>query len=531
MKLMSKRAGKPFLELSGTSLRFGGRLLFRNTHWALCRGQHWALVGPNSSGKTLLARALAGEVPVVRGEIVYRFRLLDGRTPEEAVAHISFEQQKAVAGDDPPSMRWLTDTDADTVSVREFLSQDHVEEINPFEVLERPARSAAAFNRRVRQTLRLLQIDRLQHQSLRSLSNGEMRKTLLARALLRRPRLLILDDPFSGLDAQFRHHLKQILATLMKAGKVHLLLITGRCEDLPSGITHLMFVDRCRLVAQGRIRPMLADPRVRDLHLDGGSPRARPAPQHLSRALCPGKAEGEVLVSLEQATVRYGRHAILEGISWTIRRGENWALVGPNGSGKSTLLSLIIGDHPQVYANQVFLFGRRRGTGESVWQLKRRIGFISPELHLHFPAEQTCLQTVLSGFHDSHGLFGHPTRSQIRAAGSCLAAFGLFGVSGKLLGSLSAGLQRMTLLARALVKSPELLILDEPCQGLDFKHRMMFLRAVEGLLRKNLTTIIYVTHRRDEIPAGIRRIMRLRNTRMIGSNRLHSQCQKNALDV
>ena len=216
-----------------------------------------------------------------------------------------------------------------------------------------------------------------------------------------------------------------------------------------------------------------------------------------------------VLARLRNATVRYGNTVILRNINWTIRAGESWALLGPNGSGKTTLLSLILGDNPQVYTNDIVLFGRQRGSGESVWDIKRHIGWVSPELHLHFNTSATCFEVVASGFHDTVGLFQSPTARQRTAARRCLKRFQHVAYAGRPLFSVSAGLQRMVLLARALVKQPRLLILDEPCQGLDAAHRDSFVRAVDTLIRGRTVTIIYVTHRPDEIPPSITRVLRL----------------------
>ena len=215
------------------------------------------------------------------------------------------------------------------------------------------------------------------------------------------------------------------------------------------------------------------------------------------------------LVRLRRATVRYGDKVILHDINWTIRVGENWALLGPNGSGKTTLLSLILGDNPQVYTNDIVLFGRARGGGESVWDIKRHIGWLSPELHLHFNAAATCFEVVASGFHDTVGLFEPATARQRTAARRCLDQFQLLAFADRPLFSLSAGLQRMVLLARALVKRPRLLILDEPCQGLDSAHRDSLVRAVDALIRAGAVTVIYITHRPDEIPPSITHVLRL----------------------
>jgi molybdate transport system ATP-binding protein len=492
---MARIVSPVFVELAGASLRVGDRLMFRNTHWTFRRGEQWALVGPNGSGKTLFASALTGAVPIVGGE----FSL-----PTGAVEHVSFEQQKSVAGDAPAAARWFSIEEEAAPQVDELLSQDSVEDINPFEVVARSRAAARAFARHQRRVVRLLGIGPLLRQPVPSLSNGEMRKVLLARSLLRRPQLLILDDPFAGLDERFRRHLKEILEKLMCRRSAHVLLIATHPDELPRGITHLLRVERCRVVEQGRFTRR----RGRESLAAASETLALPPLPHprttASRAVGPADPE---LVRLSGVTVRYGGRTILENIDWVVRRGESWALLGPNGSGKSALLSLIIGDNPQAYANDVRVFGRRRGDGESVWALKRRIGWVSPELHLHFPETQTCLEAVLSGFDDAAGCYHRPTGRQRKIASRWLASFGLTGCAERSFGSLSAGWQRMTLLARALVKRPDLLVLDEPCQGLDAAHRQRFIRTVEVLLRH--TTAIYVTHRRDEIPVGIKHVLRL----------------------
>jgi molybdate transport system ATP-binding protein len=495
--------------MAGVSLRFGDRPVFHKTDWAFARNQQWAVVGENGSGKSLFARALAGKLPVVHGEIRYHFRLR-GRyrwRPEAAVAQVSFEQQKLYAGNAPSAARWFSLENENAATVRQFLSKDSVEDLNPFEVIRRSRASVAAFASRLRRVLGLLAIASLLDRTLLSLSNGEMRKVLLARALLRRPRLLVLDDPFTGLDVAFRAHLKAILEALMRHRSFHLLLIVSHPDELPRGITHVLCVDRCEVVAQGPRSAMLKHPRVRRLF----GTAARRAVRRLPTAAAAGRrvATAAELVRLEDVTVRYGQQAILHNVDWTVRRGEHWAVLGPNGSGKSTLLSVIIGDHPQAYANKVRVFGRQRGSGEDIWSLKRRIGHVSPELHLHFPATQGCLETVVSGLHDTNGCLQPITPRQSRVARRCLARLGLADCEERTLGSLSAGMQRMVLLARALVKSPDLLVLDEPCQGLDLAHRVQFLKAVESLIAAGVSTVIYVTHRQDEIPRGVRRVLRL----------------------
>jgi molybdate transport system ATP-binding protein len=520
------------------------------------RHEHWAIIGANGSGKTLLADALRGGLPLVRGELRYHFRPLPGLTREEAIGHVSFEDRKADVHDTVVQSRWNSLEEEGALLVRDFLSYERVMKINPFEVTRRHGKARSQFERRMRRAVGLLQVAPLLDRGLISLSNGERQRVQLARALSHPMRLLILDEPFAGLDAATRGHFHALLERLMET-PLRVLLITTRVEDLPRHITHLLCIARCRVVAAGRRAAILSLARVKQLfsaakagtkrrpqrvQAAGGrradisvrrNARTRyvsrtfeavtPAPhfcgQECPRAVSVGSkrrrrwqdSPGLELVRLRNITVRYGNTFILRDINWTIRAGESWALLGPNGSGKTTLLSLILGDHPQVYTNDVVVFGWQRGSGESVWDIKRHIGWVSPELHLHFNDAATCIEVVASGFFDTVGLFQPLSARQRAAARSWLARFQLLEFAHRPLFSLSAGLQRMVLLARALVKKPRLLILDEPCQGLDSAHRNLFVEAVDALIRAGTATVAYVTHRQDEIPRSIHRVLRLRN--------------------
>ncbi len=504
---------RPFLKLAGVSIRTNERLVFRNTDWTFTRDQNWALVGANGSGKTLLARAIAGELPVIKGEIRYGFRVPPGGIPEDKIVLVTFEQQRALAGEAPPAARWFSMEQDEALPVEQFLSQDSVEEVNPFEIRTRPPKAALYFERYRKKVVDLLKIEPLMEHSLTSLSTGEMRKILLARALLKRPRLLILDDVFTGLDFRYRIQLRDVLEQLIDQGDTRILLIAPGPAELPHGITHILCVDHCRVTAQGPRRIMMRHPRVQKL-FDSGKIRPVRTRSHFLPGHLHSKGKSE-LVRMEKVSVQYDGNPILSNINWTITRGESWALMGPNGSGKSTLLSLIDGDNPQAYANDIYLFGRRRGSGESVWNLKKRIGWISSELHLHFPEDQTCFETVISGFQDSDSCYRAPSPQQRKIAQNLLAQFGIGQFSRNSFGSISTGIQRMTLLARALVKSPDLLLLDEPCQGLDIAHRTMFLSIIESLLRIADTTIVYVTHVSEEIPKGLRKVLYLKDGRIL----------------
>lgn len=494
---------KAFLQLEGVSLKLDGSIVLRDIAWTFSRGQQWAVIGPNGSGKTLLARAIAGELPLASGEIRYGFGMSRGRLPEDRIALVSFGRQKILAGEDPAAIRWFALEQEASSPVSWFLSQDRIEEINPFEVNPPLRQSRTAYSRLQKKVVRLLEIEPLLNRRLPSLSNGEMRKVILAQALLKKPQLLIIENVFTGLDSEYREHLRRVLERLLGQGAPRFVLTSADPASLPRGITHVLCLDRGAVIAQGKKNSVLKDARV----LKTLRPKLpRTANGHSTRCTA---GNGEELVRMENVSVRYGRKTILSGINWTVRRGESWALTGPNGSGKSTLLSLINGDNPQAYSNAVYLFGRRRGSGESVWDLKKRIGWVSPELHLHFPEDQTCYETVLSGFRDVSSRFGTGNARQRAAAREMLSRFGLAHCARVPFGSVSEGVQRMVLLARALVKAPDLLLLDEPCQGLDIRHREAFLCSMESLMRGTVSTIIYVSHLKDEIPLGITKTLHL----------------------
>jgi molybdate transport system ATP-binding protein len=218
-------------------------------------------------------------------------------------------------------------------------------------------------------------------------------------------------------------------------------------------------------------------------------------------------ARQDPIVELHNVTVSHGGRSILRDVTWTVRAGERWAAVGPNGSGKTTLLSLLCGDHPQAYSNDVRLFGRRRGTGESVWDVKRQVGLVSPEFHLYFTEPLTADRAAATGFFDA--VVGHPTTpAQDAAVRGLFEAFGIAHLAGRPFRQLSTGEQRLVLLVRALVKRPPLLILDEPFQGLDADTMQRVRDWLDAHLGAD-QTLLFVSHHEDEIPPSVTRRLRL----------------------
>jgi molybdate transport system ATP-binding protein len=505
------RAGdpqRPFLSLRNATFRLGDRLVFPQTNWMFHSNDQWAVLGTNGSGKSLLADAVRGKLPLVEGELRYDFHAPPGLSAEEAIGYVSFESRKAEIHGEVAQSRWNSLEEEGALRVRDFLSYERVMDVNPFEVTERHQRDQPRFERRLREASRLLGIAPFFERSLLSLSNGERQRVELARVLCHPLRLLILDEPFAGLDSSARAHFHRVLDHMMQT-PLRVMLITTREEDLPRQISHILRVDDCRLIEAGTKR------QCSRTQLPIGTPHSRLP--NIGRRKPARIGAPDDLVNLRDVTVRYGDTTILRNVSWRIRATESWALLGPNGSGKTTLLSLILGDNPQAYQNHVEVFGQPRGEGESIWELRQRIGWVSPELHLHFNDVVTCGDVVASGFHGTIGVFEPLTQPQRAAVRRWLKQFDLLDYERMPLYGMSAGLQRMALLARALVRSPPLVILDEPCQGLDPAHRAMFIQTVDGLICRGSVTVIYVTHRRDEIPPSIKRVLRLKAGRVISS--------------
>lgn len=496
-------SGRPILELRRATFRLDDRLVFPNTDWTFRRGEHWLVLGPTGAGKSVFCRALRGELPLVAGTADCRLPAAPGRIPEEAIAYLAAEHWTYDPAAGAPA-RWFSLDCEQSPRVADVLSWKSVEEINPFEIVRRRRMEVVRWERRSRSIVRALDVAPLLAKPLLALSNGERRKIALARALMRAPKILVLDDPFAGLDAACRRHLRELLDRLLRRRAIALVLVGADPADWPRGLTHALSIDRFRIAAQGPLARLRRAPAVARLLRGAAPPPAAPRARTASRTAAPG-AE---LVRFRDVRIGWGDVRILDHVDWTVRAGESWAIVGPNGSGKSSLLSFVVGDNPLVYANEVRLFGRRRGTGESIWDVQRRIGRVSPEFQAAFDPALTGLETVLTGFRDATTLCARPTARQIAAARGWLRRLGLAPLAGRVFGRLSAGEQRLLLLARALVKSPRLLVLDEPCQGLDRVHRRRFVAEVDRRIRRG-ATVLYVTHRRDEIPAAIRHVLRL----------------------
>jgi molybdate transport system ATP-binding protein len=510
-KRKSRRtASREFLALENASVRLGDRIVFRGTNWTWRAGEQWAMLGPDGAGKSLLIQALLGHVPLVEGDLRGPYLTCESAASPitENIAHVSPETQRCVAIQESSfyQSRWHSGAGEGLRTVEQFLSQESVEERNPFEVGVRDG-NRREFLRRQSRFVRWLGISGLLSRKLVHLSNGELRKALLVHAVLKAPCLLILEDPFAGLDAATRRVLHRVIARVMRGGMC-VLVATSRPEEIPTSASHLLVIDQHQVIAQGPVDHMLRvwrerfrtpAAKLRTL----GSRKPKPSPPENS------PLEAEPLVEFRNVSVMHGAKQILRDITWTLRRGECWALFGRNGAGKTTLLNLIQGDHPQIYAQSVRLFGQSTDSTQRLWQMRGCMGWMSPELHQHYPGDWETLDVVCSGFFNTVGLYEPCSRSKRNAARHCLMELGLAAHAPEPFGQLSFGQQRLVLLARAAVKRPRLLILDEPCQGLDATQRLTVLAAVDRVVAQTGASLIFVTHHANEVPRCITHLLRL----------------------
>ncbi|HEX2995375.1 MAG TPA: ATP-binding cassette domain-containing protein [Anaerolineales bacterium] len=507
---------KPLLSVENITLKPNDHQCFAGTQWCIHDDEQWALIGPTGAGKSLLVNALCRRVAILQGQILYFFDgVLSGRPylQRGEIVVVSAEAQRELLQQHAGyhQARWQSMEGEGAPTVAELLSWQSIEYVSPYDTTHSTI-DETAYARRRTQAVELLGIGHLLDRKITYLSNGEGRKVLLARALVQAPKLLILDDPFGGLDNASRQTLARVLTAILAEGKQRLLLVTSRQEEISEGITHVLGVAGCQVVMQDTKATVLSSSFARQVL--GVNSQAIPSAPRLPAMNWQTLPPGTPLIELQHVNVKYHGATVLHDITWTMKQGEHWAVRGSNGAGKSTLLSLILGDNPQAYANDLKLFGRQRGSGESIWEIKRRIGWVAPELNFFYQSQNTCQMVVCSGFFDSIGLYREVTSIQAQTAATWMRAVGIESLAGRSFQAISIGEQRLVLLARALVKHPSLLVLDEPCQGLDAAHRAQIIRLLNTLCEQTPVSLLYVTHHADELPQAITHVLELEQGRI-----------------
>lgn len=419
-----------------------------------------AVVGLNASGKTMLAERLRREYS------------------SDSVRYVAFCDSYGTSTDRGYYLqqRWNQhDIDSETPSVADVIERSFL-----LSGSDTPERRELQ-----RSLIDTLGIGSLLNQYIIALSSGELRKVQMLKTLMARPRVIILDNPFIGLDTEARQLLNELLLQLKKQGIKVYLLVSRRSEI-----------------------PEFADEIIWTTPEEDFNKTPLSTHVYKRRDDANGVNSTEV-IRLNDVTVGYSGHTILDRLSWTVRKGEHWALTGRNGSGKSTLLSLICADNPQSYACDISLFGHQRGSGESIWDIKRNIGYVSPEMHRSYQRDIPALNIVASGIKDTIGLYVKPTAQEKELCQQWMSRFGIDELADRSFMRLSSGEQRLLLVCRAFVKSPALLVLDEPMHGLDLVNQQKVKDIIDEYCEAPQHTLIMVTHYEEELPQCIDHRLRL----------------------
>lgn len=430
---------------------------------------YWVVIGSNGSGKTAFSLVLEGSIPAYSGEYQNQFR---------RISLLSFEKQQRILE------QTFKERNNDMVSPDDFGKKARQTILNGTEN-----------HKLCEEYAEYLHITKLLERPFMQLSTGESRKVLLAQALVSEPDLLILDEPFEGLDYQSVQDWMRLLDKLSE--KMALVLIVNRFSDIPSAAKKIAILDNLELILQGERQHIAQQSIFQQLQyaenaIDVALPESAAPPIKLP--------ENQPHFELRNVTVQYGDKVILNQLSWLVEPHQHWWIKGPNGAGKSTLLSLITGDHPQAFSNHVILFGKQRGSGETIWDIKSKIGYVSSQLHMDYRVNSSALDVILSGFFDSIGVYQQvPDALRIKAM-QWLSRLNLTALAKKPFRSLSWGQQRLLLITRAMVKHPPVLILDEPLQGLDGVNRKLVKSFIDQLVKNSQTQLLFVSHQDQDAP-------------------------------
>lgn len=484
---MTAGLGAPLVTLDDVDVRLWGRALLQGVCFSLRQGESWAVFGANGAGKSTLLRLLRGEAwphPTSRGRRLFH---LDGEPTEspigarERIALVSAEAQDAYLRRD-----WA-------VPVEDVIRSGFTDGVWSGGPLP------ADGERRVDAALGALGLGGLRRRTMVEVSTGEARRALLARALAPGPRALLLDEFVNGLDAGSRAWMLDAVSALARRG-TPTVLATHRPEEVVPEAGHAAILEGGRIVRTGPRDEVEAAWRS-----SVPAPSARPpipAPARRTSGTPLFEVRGDVLVD--------GRR-VLRGLDWMLRRGESWAVRGPNGAGKSTFLRLLLGEEHLAPGGRIQRLDL--GTSADVREVRARVGLVAPDLQARHRGDATGLEVALSGFPGSIGLGEEPTAAQRAAAAGWLETVGAAHLSARSIQSLSYGEMRRLLFARALVADPEVLLLDEPFNGLEPRARAEAMELVDRLCRAGRSAVL-VTHHDDEVIPSIRNELRLRDGRV-----------------
>ena len=440
-------------------------------------------MGQADSGKTELVHVLNGEMSITEGSMLMPYKRAD-----KGLLTPGYQfKNRAGIGELFYQQRFNSTMMQDVPTVQEVLNTS-AEQANP-----------GFWN--LKNVSKLLKLEHLIHEEVIKLSNGETKRLRIAILLLKNPKLLLLQDPLIGLDTNARKDFSKVLEAISASGIQ--MIMTLDYHEIPPLLSKIITMDKHQIVHSYVPNEFDTIPQARLHSLSINK-------EMLQELVLQNEPKTfDYIVKMNNVNIIYDTKQILKNINWTVKQGEKWALLGPNGSGKSTLLSLINGDNPQAYANDITLFDRKKGSGETIWETKAKIGFVSPELLHYFKTSQNCLNVVLSGLRE--GPFAKKlTPADEENAFKWMELLQIESYAKKLFKNSSIQVQRMVLLCRALIKKPSLLILDEPCQGLDRSQTENIRLIIDQISRITNITLIYVTHYQEEIPSCVNQVIELK---------------------
>lgn len=468
---------RKILSFHNVGVVMNGQVIIEELSFDIHESEHWVILGPNGSGKSTLVRALFGGVPVTAGTV--NTALL-----KQEIGSVSFEL-----------LQKMLEQEHDAVPDQNLTARAIM-------LSAVPKLPPALREQRLMEMTHQFRLQGLLKKPFQVLSTGERRKMLIVRALMKNPKLLILDEPFDGLDPSARKTLKTLIEKLFHLNMT-VILVTHRFEEISDAMSHAILIREGSAVAIGKRHDVLTEQNLKktfdhksdhesfDIVLD-----------HHGQSLDPSIP----LVDMRQVTVQYGKKIVLKDFHLKIMPGQHTAILGPNGSGKSTIVRMILGENPQAYANDIWLFGKKKGSGECVSEIKGKIGSVSDEFQLQYREEMSAFDVVLSGFFDSVGLYRKATEEQRKRVFALAKHLQMTELLNRPFRMLSYGQKRMVLLLRAMIKPPSLLIVDEPTHGLDMPNRKRILHVLQSVTKTGIT-LLMVTHHEDELVEGIVQVM------------------------
>ncbi|MDR1129392.1 MAG: ATP-binding cassette domain-containing protein [Prevotellaceae bacterium] len=503
------------LKIKNATFRKFQYTVFQDTDWEMQAGENWMIVGDSGSGKTTFLEILEGRVLKTKGEVICNFTGADagnppyfagnppyfvgnppcsaGNPPYSAgnppcfagnpsghVASVYFNDPSLNYGDFYYQQRYNASETDNVVTVRNFLK---LNDANGFPELQ------------------ALGVAHLLDTEIIKLSNGQFKKMLIVKALMKKPRLLLLDNLYTGLDRQARDYITHTVREITSLGTNVVIVADDR--HIPDSISNVMEIENFSIKRTSNRKDYIP---VR-CHRQAGLPVLPPAPEKTF----------ETAVRLDGVNIVYSNKPVVNQVKWTINHGDKWALTGPNGAGKTMLLSLIFADNPQAYSNSIILFDRKRGTGESIWDIKDKIGFVSPEMHLYFNRNKTCREIALSALSENPYRKIRVTDEIEELADNLFDYFSIAKICRDLFQHVSTGQQNIVLLIRALIKNPPVLALDEPFQGMD----CVSVDSAKYLLDEycHNRTLIFVSHQPEEFPSCIDKYFCIENGKCVNVNK------------